>query len=76
MDSSNKSLEELHQELIVRLASALGNLRLLAIGAPFACELIRLAEHDVEAALTATRSAESVRYELSGLLGAGERGAV
>jgi hypothetical protein len=35
MVSTRKSLDDLHQEIIVRLASALGNLRLLAIGAVF-----------------------------------------
>jgi hypothetical protein len=62
------SLKELHRDIIVRLAAALGNLRLLAIGAPFASELIKLAESEVEAALEMAQEAEAIRAEITGAL--------
>jgi len=58
------SLESLHREIILRLGCAIGNLRLIAVGAPFAADLVRLAEQDIDAALTAARSAEDVRTHL------------
>lgn len=58
------SLESLHREIILRLGCAIGNLRLIAVGAPFATDLVRLAEQDIDAALTAARDAEDVRVRL------------
>jgi hypothetical protein len=59
------SLEQLHRECMLRLAAATGNLRMLAIGAPFASDLIDLAEDDVRAALDATRQAEQLRAAIA-----------
>ena len=67
--NTNQSLEQLHRQIIIRLAAALGNLRMLAIGAPFATELIRLAVDEVEVALEAAREAESVRRDLRRAVG-------
>jgi hypothetical protein len=60
-----KTLEDLHRDVMVRLAAATGNLRMLAIGAPFAHELVQYAEEEVRAALDAARAAELLRSELS-----------
>src|SRR5437016_5700264 len=38
---AQQSLQEFHRDLIFRLGSALGNLRLIAVGAPFAGELVK-----------------------------------
>jgi hypothetical protein len=62
------SLRELHRDIIVRLATAVGHLRMVAVGAPFAGELIRLAETEVDAALDSARQAEQVRAELERIL--------
>lgn len=68
MDQTCLSLRELHRDIIVRLATAVGNLRMVAVGAPFVGELIRLAETEVEAALDSARQAEQVRAELERIL--------
>jgi hypothetical protein len=72
MNGAGRSLKELHRDIIVRLAAALGNLRLLAIGAPFASELVKLAENEVEAALLSAQDAEALRAEICGALTAPE----
>jgi hypothetical protein len=64
-----RSLQGLHRGIIFHLGSALGNLRLIAIGAPFASELVKLAEREVEAALDLAREAEQMRAALSTALG-------
>jgi hypothetical protein len=69
MSMSCRSLEQLHRDCIVRLAEALGKLRMLAIGAPFADELVELAEDDVKAALHAVRAAEALRTEIRRMVG-------
>jgi hypothetical protein len=71
MESEEPTLEQLLHHTIVHLASATGNLRLLAIGAPFAAELIQLAEDEVRAALDAVRDAEVIRGTIAGQLGTG-----
>lgn len=69
----DNSLERLHRQIIIRLASALGNLRMIAIGAPFAAELVTLATDEVEVALEAARAAETARFELAQSLGSNQR---
>jgi hypothetical protein len=64
MTSQNPSLEQLHRKCIVRLAAASGNLQMLAIGAPFASELVELTENDVRSALEAARQAEQLRMQI------------
>lgn len=59
------SLEQLHRECMLRLAAATGNLRMIAIGAPFAHELIELAESDLHSALDSVRKAEELRDAIS-----------
>ena len=71
--NTDKSLELEHRQIIIRLASALGNLRMLAIGAPFAAELVQLASDEVEVALQAAREAETIRLELARSLGTNRR---
>jgi hypothetical protein len=71
--NTDHSLEHLHRQITIRLASALGNLRMLAIGAPFANELVMLAAEEVEVALEAARAAEAVRFELARSLGPSRR---
>lgn len=66
--SAYRSLEQSHRACMLRLAGATGNLKMLAIGAPFASELIQLAENDVRAALAAARDAEQIRVEVARLL--------
>jgi hypothetical protein len=70
---THHSLEHLHRQITIRLASALSNLRMLEIGAPFANELVTLAADEVEVALDAARSAETVRFELARSLGPDRR---
>lgn len=65
MASRSISLKELHRDIIVRLAAAIGNLRMVALGAPFAAELTDAAESDLQAALAAAREAETMRAEIS-----------
>jgi hypothetical protein len=72
---SGASLESLHREIILRLGTAIGNLRLIAVGAPFAAELVKLAEQEVEAALAAAREAEAARRRVSSAIGGTEGGA-
>jgi hypothetical protein len=67
-DTTEQSLQHLHRNIILRLAAALGNLRLLAVGAPFAAELASLAEQEVSAALTSARLAEQLRTKTAGHL--------
>jgi hypothetical protein len=68
MHQTGLSLRQLHRDIIVRLATAIGNLRMVAAGAPFVGELIRLAETEVEAALDSARQAEQVRADLERIL--------
>ena len=71
--NTDHSLEHLHRQITIRLASALGNLRMLVIGAPFTSELVTLATDEVEGALETARAAEAVRIELAHSLGSNER---
>jgi hypothetical protein len=71
--NTDHSLEHLHRQITIRLASALGNLRMLEIGAPFASELVALATDEVQLALEAARTAEEVRFELARSLGPSQR---
>ena len=70
MHAERLSLQQLHRDVIVRLASATGNLRMLTIGAPFVSELVQLARRRCAGTLDAAREAEDVRasisYKLSG----------
>ncbi len=69
MRSDDPSLRELHHTIRLRLGTAIGNLRLLAIGAPFGEEMIQLIERDLFEALKAATAIEQVEHELTGLLG-------
>ena len=70
---TNRSLAHLHRQITIRLASALGNLRMLEIGAPFTTELVALAADEVEVALETARAAEVVRFELAQSLGSNQK---
>ena len=67
-NEAEPSLEALHRDIIVRLAAATGNLRMLEVGAPFAADLIGLAQTQVEAALSSARRAEEMRAKAIGVL--------
>ena len=71
--NTDHSLEHQHRQITMRLASALGNLHMLQIGAPFASELVALATDEVEVALDAARAAEAIRSELARSLGSDRR---
>ena len=61
-------------QLAAHLAQALGNLRLLAVGAPFTEEIVRLIENDLVAALNEVRQARELSGDVRSALGAeGER---
>jgi hypothetical protein len=68
MPHTDTTLRDLHREIIIRLACALNNLRLFAVGAPFPSDLARLAQVDVETAMSAAREAEVVRARISSQL--------
>jgi hypothetical protein len=65
MEGTTTTLDQLLRETLIHLAAATGHLRMLAIGAPFAHDLIHLAEDELRAALDAARAAELLRGELS-----------
>lgn len=74
MDLGSRSQLELHQMIRARLCSALGNTRLLFIGAPFVEELVRCVEGDLLDALQASRALDSRDEELRRLLGVDQSG--
>ena len=68
------TLAQAHDQLATHVAQALGNLRLLAVGAPFTGEIVRLIESDLVSALDETRQARQLAGDLRSTLGAeGER---
>jgi hypothetical protein len=69
MINTPETLQQHHKTLLLRLASGLGGLRMLAVGAPFAAELVELAEADIRVALEAARKAETLRAAISRQLG-------
>jgi hypothetical protein len=63
--SEQTPLPELHRAILARLGAAIGNLRLIAIGAPFTEELVRIVEVDLLDALQATRQANRLTEQLA-----------
>jgi hypothetical protein len=68
MQAQEGSLAQLHDTILVRLGIALGNVRLVTIGAPFAEELVRVVEGDLLDALQAVHEAERVTRQIAGLV--------
>jgi hypothetical protein len=68
--SRSHTLAQAHDQIATQLARSLGNLRLLAIGAPFTEEIVRVIEADLVAALGEARRARTLAGDLRETLGA------
>jgi hypothetical protein len=64
------TLARAHDQLAAQIARSLGNLRLLAVGAPFTEEIVRVIESDLLSALNEVRQARELSGDLRSTLGA------